>query len=106
MLVSAIGSYPAFRTITEESRKQPVEAPVVESVQPQIHKHKTVNPVSVTGWVGVGALATAVATGARRSSLLHKISAFVAVASVASHIGMINARNYFFKSMNTENNEG
>lgn len=100
MLVSAIGHYPVFRTITEENRKPPVESeqqPVCVP-QPPIHKHPRINPVSVTGWVGVGALATAISTGMSKSTkALHKIAAFIAVAAVAAHIGMVNARHNFFK---------
>lgn len=98
MLVSAIGHYPAFRTVTEESRKPPVEQPVTEQIQPPIHKHKGINPVSVTGWVGVGAIAAAIATGAKHMPKLHKLSALVAVASISAHIGMVNARHHFFHS--------
>ncbi len=90
MQVSAISNFPKFQSITEEYRQSP--NPVSQT---NFHHNKNrFHPISVTGWCGVGAIATAIIAGVKKMPLLHKISGYVAVAAVASHIGVISALHH------------
>ena len=89
MKVSAINSFQKFSSITEEHRKPATEQPLpVHEFQP--HQHKRVNPASVTGWVGAGAMGVAILAGVKKMPTLHKISAFIGAAAIAGHIGIIS----------------
>lgn len=90
MKIQSITNYPIFKAVTEEHRKPPVE---IEQIQQNVHK-KVLNPVSATGWVGVGAIATAIISGIKHLNKLHKISAFVGVGAIAGHIGLVKAHHH------------
>lgn len=92
MKISAISGYPTFTAGQKPAAETPKLLPNTE------HKHKPVNPVSVTGWLGVASMCTAVISAIAHKPKLHKISAFVGVAAIASHVGLISARHHFFKS--------
>ena len=92
MKIQSINTYPVFKSITEEHRKPPVETEQL----PPIHK-KSVNPVSLTGWIGAAALLTSIVSGIKRINVLHKISAYTAVGAIAGHIGLVKSYHHAHK---------
>jgi len=61
---------------------------------PQTAHKKNINPASLTGWIGLGAMVTAVVSGILHKPKLHKASAFIGVASIAAHVGIIETYHH------------
>ena len=95
MKTSAINCYQPFTATGQTAAEKPKSFPSAE------HKHKPVNPVSVTGWVGVASVCTAVISAIAHKPKLHKISAFAGIAAIASHVGLVSARHHSFKPDST-----
>ena len=94
MKVSAINAT-NFKSITEVKRAEAEDFPNQPEIQ---HKHKPINPVSATGWIGAVSAVTAIVSGMMHKPVLHKISAFIGVGAIAGHIGLVSASHHFMKS--------
>ena len=100
MKLAAIGQQTYnFKSVMETKRvkaeKMPPEHTIVEK-----NSRKVLNPVSTSGWIGVGALATTVISGIKHMPKTHKTAAFISVGAIATHIGLVSSRHHFLKLQN------